>query len=35
MYKEIITKSEEQMKKSISFLKEELSSIRAAKLILN
>lgn len=31
MYKEIITKSEEQMKKSISFLKEELSSIRAGK----
>lgn len=31
MYKEIIVKSEEQMKKSISFLKEDLSSIRAGK----
>lgn len=31
MYKEIITKSEEQMKKSISFLKEDLASIRAGK----
>lgn len=31
MYKELITKSEEQMRKSVSFLKEELSSIRAGK----
>lgn len=31
MYKELITKSEEQMRKSISFLKEDLSSIRAGK----
>ena len=31
MYKEIIAKSEEQMKKSISFLKEDLSTIRAGK----
>lgn len=31
MYKESITKSEAQMKKSISFLKEELASIRAGK----
>jgi ribosome recycling factor len=31
MYKETITKSEEQMKKSISFLKEDLASIRAGK----
>ncbi len=31
MYKEIITKSEETMKKSINFLKEDLASIRAGK----
>ncbi|MDD4779552.1 MAG: ribosome recycling factor [Tissierellia bacterium] len=31
MYKELVTKSEDQMKKSINFLKEELSSIRAGK----
>jgi ribosome recycling factor len=31
MYKESITKAEEQMKKSISFLKEDLASIRAGK----
>jgi len=31
MYKELITKSEEQMKKSISFLREDLSAIRAGK----
>lgn len=31
MYKEIVTKSEETMKKSISFLKDELSTIRAGK----
>ncbi len=31
MYKELILKSEEHMKKSISFLKDDLSSIRAGK----
>jgi len=31
MYKELILKSEDQMRKSISFLKEDLSSIRAGK----
>jgi len=31
MYKELIIKSEEQMKKSISFLREDLASIRAGK----
>ena len=31
MYKELIIKSEESMKKSISFLKEELATIRAGK----
>lgn len=31
MYKELVAKSEEQMKKSINFLKEELSTIRAGK----
>jgi len=31
MYKESIAKAEEQMKKSISFLKESLSAIRAGK----
>lgn len=31
MYKELITKSEESMKKTINFLKEDLSSIRAGK----
>jgi len=31
MYKELVTKSEEQMKKSIHFLKEDLSAIRAGK----
>lgn len=31
MYKEMITKSEESMKKSINFLKEELATIRAGK----
>lgn len=31
MYKELVAKSEEQMKRSINFLKEELSTIRAGK----
>jgi ribosome recycling factor len=31
MYKELIVKSEESMKKSIRFLKEELATIRAGK----
>lgn len=31
MYKDLIIKSEESMKKSINFLKEELATIRAGK----
>lgn len=31
MYKDLITKSEESMRKSISFLKEELATVRAGK----